>query len=115
MCKGNNWFSFITLGKIYYESSRRLSVSETSLPCGLFVLINLVIAYFVQASDDRLLKMRLDHHNQRLLRLINQLFPIIGTSLALAATKSSKELFNKKHVLHAVLLIETQIKDQSKQ
>ena len=43
--------------------------------------INLVIACFMQASDDRLLKRRIDHHNQQLLRLINQLFPIIGTSL----------------------------------
>ena len=79
--KGNNWFSYITLGKTYWQSSRRLSVSETSLPCGLVVHINLVIECFVQASDDRLLKMRIDHHNQQLLRLINRLFPIIGTSL----------------------------------
>ena len=50
--KGNNWFSYITLGKTYCQSSRRLSVSETSLPCGLVVHINLVIACFVQASDD---------------------------------------------------------------
>ena len=78
---GNNWFSYITLGKTYCQSSRRLSLSETSLPCGLVVHINLVIAFFVQASDDRLLKMRIDHHNQQLLRLINRLFPIIGTSL----------------------------------
>ena len=56
-------------------------MSETSLACGLFVHINLVIACFVQASDDRLLKMRIDHHNQQLLRLINRLFPIIGISL----------------------------------
>ena len=81
VCKGNNWFSFITLGKIYCQSSGRLSVSETSLPCGLFVHINLVIACFVQASDDWLLKMRIDLHNQQLLRLINRLFPIISTSL----------------------------------
>ena len=56
-------------------------MSETSLACGLVVHINLVIACFVQASDDRLLKMGIDHHNQQLLRLINRLFPIIGTSL----------------------------------
>ena len=56
-------------------------MSETSLPYGLVVYINLFIARFVQASDDRLLKMRIDHHNQQLLRLINLLFPIIGTSL----------------------------------
>ena len=79
--KGNNWFSYITLGKTYCQSSRRLSVSETSLPSGLVVHINLVIASFVQASDDRLLKMRINHHNQQPLRLINRLFPIIGTSL----------------------------------
>ena len=79
--KGNNWFTYITLSKTYCQSSRRLSVAETSLPCGLVVHINLVIACFVQASDDRLLKMRIDHHNQQLLRLINRLFPIIGTSL----------------------------------
>ena len=54
----NNWFSYIILGKTYCQSSRRLSVSETSLPCGLIVHINLVIACFVQASDDRLLKNR---------------------------------------------------------
>ena len=58
-------------------------MSETSLPCGLVVHINLVIACFVQASDDRLLKMRIDHHNHQLFRLINRLFPIIGTSLLL--------------------------------
>ena len=80
--KGNNWFSYITLGKTYCHSFRRLSVSETSLPCGLVVHMNLVLACFVQASDDRLLKMRIDHHNQQLLRLINRLFPIIGTSLS---------------------------------
>ena len=79
--KGNNLFSYITLGKTYCKSSRRLSVSETSFPCGLVVHINLVIACFLQASNDRLLKMRIDHHNQQLLRLINRLFPIIGTSL----------------------------------
>ena len=79
--KGNNWFSYITLGKTYCQSSRRLSVSETSLACGLVVHINLVIACFVQASDDRLLKMRIDHHNQQLLRLINRLFTIICTLL----------------------------------
>ena len=78
---GNNWFYYITLGKTYCQSSRRLYVSETSLPYGLVVYINLFIACFVQASDDRLLKMRIDHHNQQLLRLINRLFPIIGTSL----------------------------------
>ena len=60
--KGNNWFSYITLGKTYCQSSRRLSVSETSLPCGLVVHINLVIACFVQASNYQLLKMRIDHH-----------------------------------------------------
>ena len=81
--KGNNWFSYITLGKTYCQSSRRLSVSETPLACGLVVHTNLVIACFVQASDDRLLKMRIDHHNQQLLRLINRLFPIIGTSLVI--------------------------------
>ena len=58
-------------------------MSETLLACGLVVHINLVIACFVQASDDRLLKMRIDHHNQQLLRLINRLLPIIGTSLEL--------------------------------
>ena len=79
---GNNWFSYITLGNTYCQSSRRLYVSETSLPYGVVVYINLFIACFVQASDDRLLKMRIDHHNQQLLRLINRLFPIIGTSLA---------------------------------
>ena len=79
--KGNNWFSYITPGKTYCQSSRKLSVSETSLACGLVVHINLVIACFVQASDDRLLTMGIDHHNQRLLRLINRLFPIIGTPL----------------------------------
>ena len=57
-------------------------MSETSLPLyGLVVYINLFIACFVQASDDRLLKMRIDHHNQQLLRLINLFFSIIGTSL----------------------------------
>ena len=71
----------LTLGKTYCQSSRRLSVSETSLACGLVVHINLVIACFVQASDDRLLKMGIDHYNQQLLRLLNRLFPIIGTSL----------------------------------
>ena len=84
--KGNNWISYITLGKTYCKSSKRLSVSETSLPCGLVVHINLVIACFVQASDDRLLKMRIGHHNQQLLRLINWLFPIIGTSLFTCTT-----------------------------
>ena len=79
--KGNTWISYITLGKTYCKSSKRLSVLETSLPCGLVVHINLVTACFVQASDDRLLKMRIDHHNQQLLRMINRLFPIIGTSL----------------------------------
>ena len=105
-------FPNITLGKTYCISSRRLYVSETSLPYGLVVYINLFIACFVlisietvklassqhqcwelasftvsieisfvQASDDRLLKVRIDHHNQQLLRLINRLFPIIGTSL----------------------------------
>ena len=44
--KGNNWISCINLGKTYCQSSRRLSVSETSLPCGLVVHINLVIASF---------------------------------------------------------------------
>ena len=56
-------------------------MSETSLPYGLVMHINLVIACFVQAYDDQLLKMRIDHHNQQRLRLINRLFPIIGTSL----------------------------------
>ena len=84
--KGNNWFSYITLGKTYCQSSRRLSVSETSLACGLVVHINLVIACFVQAFDDRLLKMRIEHHNQQLLRLINRLFPINSTSLILGTT-----------------------------
>ena len=85
--KGNNCFSYITLGKAYCQSSRRLSVSETSLSCGLVVHINLVIACFVQASDDRLLKMGIDHHNQQILRLINRLFPIIGTSLHFSEAK----------------------------
>ena len=80
--KSNNWFSYITLSKTYCQSSRRLSVSETPLPCGLVVHINLVIECFVQASDDRLLKMRIDHHNQQLLWLINRLFPIIGISVS---------------------------------
>ena len=71
--KGNKWFSYITLGKTYCQLSRKLSVSETSLYCGLVVHINLVIACFVQASDDWLLKMKIDHHNQQLLRLINRL------------------------------------------
>ena len=71
----------IILCKTYCKSSSRLSVSETSLPCGLVVHINLVTAYFVQASDDRLLKMRIDHHNQQPFRLINRSFLIIGTSL----------------------------------
>ena len=35
----------------------------------------------MQASDDQLLKIRIDHHNQKLYRLINRLFPIIGTSV----------------------------------
>ena len=56
-------------------------MKETSLACGFVVHINLVIACFVQASDDQLLKMRINHHNQQLLRLINRLFPIIGISL----------------------------------
>ena len=77
----HDWFSHITLCKSYYQSSRRLSVSETSSPCGLIVHINSVIACFVQASDDRLLKMRIDNHYQQLFRLINRLFPIIGISL----------------------------------
>ena len=98
VCKGNNWFSYITIGKIYCQSSRRLSVSETALPCGLFVHINLVIACFVQASDDRLLKMRIDHHNQQLLRLINRLFPIISTSLlsVLSNCNSLKGFYRRK-------------------
>ena len=50
---GNNWFSYIALGKSYFQSSRRLSVSETSLPGGLVVHIKLVNACFVQVSDDR--------------------------------------------------------------
>ena len=79
---GNIGFSYITLGKTYCQSSKILHVSDTSLPYGLVVYINLFIACFVQASDDRLLKMRIDHHNQQLLRLINRLFPIIGTSLS---------------------------------
>ena len=79
--KDHNWFSFIILCKTYCKSSSRLSVSETLLPCGLVVHINLVTACFVQASDDRLLKMRIDHHNQQPFRLINRSFPIIGTSL----------------------------------
>ena len=76
-----SYISYITLGKTYCQSSRRLYVSETSLACGLVVHINLVITCFVQASDDWLLKMRINYHNQQLLRLINWLFPIIGTSL----------------------------------
>ena len=47
--KGNNWFSYISLGKTYCQSSRILYVSETSWACGLVVHINLVIACFVQA------------------------------------------------------------------
>ena len=81
--KANNW---LTLGETYCQSSRRLSVSDTSLPCGLVVHINLVIACFVQASDDRLLKMRINHHNQQPRRLINRLFPIISTSLLYGIT-----------------------------
>ena len=88
--KGNNWFSYITQGRTYCQLSRRLSVSKTSLPCGFVVHIHLVIACFVQASDDRLLKMRIDHHNQQLLRLINRLFPIIGTSLVVSFKSYSK-------------------------
>ena len=42
----------ISLGKTYCQSSRRLSVSETSLACGLVVHIHLVIACFVQVSDE---------------------------------------------------------------
>ena len=79
--KGHNWFSYITLCKIYCKSPRRLFVSETSLPCCPVVHINLVIACFVQASDNRLLKLRINHHNQQLFWLIYRLFPIIGTSL----------------------------------
>ena len=52
VCKGHNWFSYKTLCKIYCQSSRRLSVSEISLPCDIVVHINHVIACFVQASDD---------------------------------------------------------------
>ena len=51
--KGHNCFSYITQCKTYCQSSRRLSVSENLLPCAklwLVVHINLVIAYFVQAS-----------------------------------------------------------------
>ena len=82
--KGHNWFSYITLScKTNCQSSRRLPVTEISLPCGFFMHINLVIACFVQASDDRLLKMRIDHHNQQLFRLINRLITIIGTSLVI--------------------------------
>ena len=95
VCKCNNWFSYITLGKTYCQSSRRLSVSETSLPCGLFVHINLVIVCFVQTSHDRLLKMRIDYHNQQLLRLINRLFTIIGTSLmtrSIILSKANKHM-----------------------
>ena len=56
-----NWFSYIhvTLCKTYCQCSRS-SLSDTSLPCGFVVHINL-IACFVQASDDRSLKMRIDH------------------------------------------------------
>ena len=43
----------------------QISVSDTSLPCGLVVHINLIIACLVQAFDDRLLKMRINHHNQQ--------------------------------------------------
>ena len=79
--KDHNWFSYITLCKTYCQSSRRLSVSEISLPCGLVVRINLVIVCFVQAYDYPLLKMKINHHNQQLFLLINRLFLIIGTSL----------------------------------
>ena len=61
--KGHNWFSFIILCKTYCQSSRRLSVSETSIPCSLVVHITLLIAWFMQASDELLLKMRIDHHS----------------------------------------------------
>ena len=80
VCKGHNWFSIITLCKTYCQY-RRLSVSETSLPCGLVVHTNFVIACFAQAADDRLLKMRIDYHNQQLFGWINRSFPIIDTSL----------------------------------
>ena len=79
--KGHNWFSYIILCKTYCKFSSRLSVSETSLLCGFVVHINLDTACFVQASDDRLLKMRINHHDQQPFRLINRSFPIIGTSL----------------------------------
>ena len=92
--KENNWFSYITLGKTYCQSSRRVYVSETSLPWSFVVHINLVIECFVQASDDRLLKMRIDHHNQQLLWLINRLFPIIGTSLLTSPGCQSLNVLN---------------------
>ena len=43
--------------------------------------------------------MRIDHHNQQLLRLINQLFPIFGTSLLVATVNfNSLRMFNRKNV-----------------
>ena len=49
----------------------------------LVVHINLVIACFVYACDDRLLIMRIYQYHQQLFQLINLLFLIIGTSLML--------------------------------
>ena len=49
-----------------------------------FILLHVL----VHASDDRLLKMRIDHHNQQPFGLINRLFWIIGTSLLLTLRKS---------------------------
>ena len=99
--KDHNWFSYIILWKTYCKSSSRLSVSETSLPCGLVVHINLVTACFVQASDDRLLKMRIDHHNQQPFRLINRSFPIIGTSL-ISGPSNCAHIFNETKKIHCV-------------
>ena len=67
-------------------------MSETSLPCDLVVHINLVIACYVQASDDRLLKMRIDHHNQQLFQLFYQLFPTIGTCTSLVCDHNNSVL-----------------------
>ena len=58
-------------------------MSETSLPDGLVVHLNLVTAYFVQSSGDRLLNVCTC--NQQPFRLIHRLFPIIGTSLVCIA------------------------------
>ena len=55
--------------------------------------INLAIACFVhEASEDQLLEMRIDHHNQLLFRLINKLFPIMGTSLLHRTTLRNRHI-----------------------